>query len=187
MWWPELDREIESCTKSCQPCQAGKNTSPKASLHPWAWPSVPWQRIHADFAGPVMGKMLLVITDAHSKWPEVQIMTSTTASKTIEVLCELFARFGLPEQLVSDNGPQFVSDEFKTFLKGNGVKHLRSAPYHPATNSAAKRLVQIIKQALKTAHQQGMPLEKALATFLLRYRITPHATTGAAPSTLFLG
>ena len=100
---------------------------------------------------------------------------------------ELLARFGLPEQLVSDNGPQFVSDEFKTFLEGNGVKHLRSAPYHPATNGAAERLVQTIKQALKAAHQQGMPLEKALPTFLLRYRITPHATTGAAPSTLFLG
>ena len=59
--------------------------------------------------------MLLIVTDAHPKWPEVQVMTTTTASKTIEVLREMFARDGIPEYLVSDNGPQFVSAEFGNF------------------------------------------------------------------------
>ena len=66
-----------------------------------------------DYAGPVMGKMLLVVVDAHSKWPEVYIMNSTTSTRTITALRDIFARFGLPKQLVSDNGPQFVSEEFE--------------------------------------------------------------------------
>lgn len=72
-----------------QAWQASKNLPPKAPVHPWCWLTLLWQRIHVDFSGPVMGKMLLVVTDAHSKWPEVQAMNSTTVSKTIEVLQEL--------------------------------------------------------------------------------------------------
>ncbi len=138
------------CAKSCSACQEVKNAPAKAPLHPWAWPTSPWQRIHVDYAGPVEGKMLLVITDAHSKWAEVCIMSITTSTHTISALREKFARFGIPEQLASNNGPQFVSEEFHSFLAANGVKHLRSAPYHPATNGAAERLVQTVKRAIKT-------------------------------------
>ena len=92
----------------------------RAPLHPWLWPSQPWQRIHIDFAGPIQGKMMLVVVDAHSKWPELATMTSTTAPATIRVLREMFATYGLPQQLVSDNGPQFTSTEFADFLEQNG-------------------------------------------------------------------
>ena len=109
VWWPNIDKDVEGCAKACQACHSNKNAPPKAPLCPWRWP---WNRIHLDFAGPVGGKMLLIVTDAHSKWPEVQVMTTTTASKTIEVLREMFARYGIPEYLVSDNGPQFVSAAF---------------------------------------------------------------------------
>ena len=187
VWWPGLDRDVEECAKSCEACQSNKHSPPKAPLHPWAWPTVPWQRIHVDFAGPVRGQMLLVITDAHSKWPEVYTMSSTTANKTITKLRETFARYGLPEQLISDNGPQFVSEELETFLRVNGVKHIRSSPYHPASNGAAERLVQTVKQALEAGRVDGVPLEQTLATFLLCYRATPHATTGVPPSTLLMG
>ena len=131
--------------------------------------------------------MLLVIMDAHSKWPEVYTMSSTTANKTITKLWETFARYGLPEQLISDNGPQFVSEELEAFLCVNGVKHIRSSPYHPASNGAAEWLVQTVKQALEAGHKDGVQLEETLATFLLRYQATPHATTGVPPSTLLMG
>ena len=129
-----------------------------------------------------MSKMMLIVTDAHSKWPEVTLTTSTTAIRTITVLQGMFAQYGIPEQVVSDNGPQFVSAEFKSFMK-----HIRSAPYLPSTNGAAERLVQTVKGVLRSGHQQGMPLELALVAFFLGYRTTPHSTTGVAPSTLFLG
>ena len=186
-WWPGLDKEIEELAKICSVCQAVKKAPAKAPLHPWAWPTAPWQRVHVDFAGPFSGRMFLLIVDSHSKWPEIQIMSTTTASKTVSVLREVFARYGLPQQLVSDNGPQFIAEEFSEFLRLNGVKHIRSAPYHPATNGAVERMVQTMKQSLKAGVSQGIPVEQSLMKFLLHYRITPHAVTGASPCSLFLG
>ena len=113
------------------------------------------QHIHVDYAGPVAGKMLLVVVDAHSKWPEVVPMPSSTTARTIQALRDMFARWGIPEQLVSDNGPQFTSDEFRVFMQSNGVKHIRTAPYHPATNGAAERFIQTVKRALHTGLQRG--------------------------------
>ena len=69
----------------------------------------------------------------------------------------------------------------------NGVKHIRLSPYHPASNGAAERVVQIVKQALQAGLHDGKTLEHTLSTFLLQYRSTPHATTGVSPSSLMLG
>ena len=91
--------------KGCCACQEVKQAPPVAPLHPWIWPSQPWKHIHVDFAGPFMGGSYLIVVDAHSKWPEVHHMSTTTKTKTIQVLRSLSARYGIPEQLVSDNGP----------------------------------------------------------------------------------
>ena len=97
-----------------------------APLHPWLWPSKPWQHIHVDYAGPIDGKMMLVVINSHSKWPEVILMSSSTTQATIERLRRLFAVYGLPQQLVSDNGPQFTSAEFAVCLRKNGVKPIHN-------------------------------------------------------------
>ena len=76
-------------------------------------------------------------------------MKNTTATVTIKELRQLFAAQGLPEQVVSDNGPQFASSEFSLFLKSNGVKHIRCAPYHPSSNGAVERFIQTFKKAMK--------------------------------------
>ena len=187
VWWPDIDREIGQCASSCQSCQAVKNSSVRAPLHPWVWPTNPWERVYLDFAGPFLGKMILVAVDAHTKWPEAYFMHSTTTTKTITILCDMFARYGLPRQIVTDNGPQFVSEEFQRFMSANGIKHVRCSPYHPASNGAAERLVQTVKKALRAGHLSGESLDHSLAAFLLKYRITPHATTGVAPCTLMFG
>ncbi len=106
----------------------------------------------------------------YSKWPEVHEMKSTTAAKTIEVLQQLFARYGLPEQLVSDHGPQFVAEEFGTFLKQNGVKHIKFAPYHPSSNGLAERFVRTFKEAMKAGQQDSLSMQHRLENFLLMYR-----------------
>ena len=64
-WWEGVDKDIESVVKSCQACQSVKNAPPNAPLHPWLWPTKPWQRLHVDFAGPFRGRTYLLITDAH--------------------------------------------------------------------------------------------------------------------------
>ena len=132
-------------------------------------------------------KMFLLILDAYSKWPEIYIQSNATSSRTITTLREVFARLGLPKQIVTDNGPQFVSEEYETFLKANGIRHIQTAPYHPAMNRAVERLVQTPKQALRAGAQSGVGMEQMLSSFLLRYRNTPHATTGVSPSSLLFG
>ena len=124
IWWPGMDREIEQAAKGCTSCQLTQNNPKTTPLHAWEWPVRPWQRIYVEFAGPFLGTMFLVVVDSHSKWPEVIQMTTTSAARTIDELRKLFATHGLPEQLVSDNGSQFTSDEFRTFMRNNGIKHI---------------------------------------------------------------
>ena len=102
------------------------------------------------------------------------------------MLCKTFARFRIPEQLVWDNGPHLVSDEFEAFLHRNGIKHIHSSPYHPASNGVAEWVVQTMQRALHTGYEQGVPLEQILAAFIHIYTWTPHATTGISPSTLWM-
>ena len=103
----------------------------------------------------------------------------------IEELRSTFARFGLPELIVTDNGPCFTSEEFGLFVRKNSIKHVTSAPYHPASNGLAERAVQLIKRGLKKVVDGT--LRTRIATVLCSHRITPQATTGVPPSELLLG
>ncbi len=185
VWWPKMDAAIEGLVRRCSTCQLSRPAPPAAPLHPWEWPTQPWSRLHLDFAGPFLGRMYLVLVDAFSKWMDVHIMQSITASKTIEVLSMVFATHGLPQKVVTDNGPTFTSTEFTDFMTGNGIKLVHSAPYHPSTNGLAERAVQSFKQALKKI--SGSSLQERLSRFLFRYRITPHTTTGVSPAEMLFG
>ena len=98
----------------------------------------------------------------------------------VEELRTIFARFGLPESIVTDNGTCFTSVEFETFLQNNGIKHWTSAPYHPSSNGLAERAVQVVKRGLKKIAFGS--IRDRLAKVLMAYRITPQATTGISPA-----
>ena len=151
-------------------------------MHPWEFPENPWQWVHIDYA-TVDGKKVLVGIDVHSKWIEATIMNSTTAAATVKEVRRRFARFSLPETIVSDNGPQFVAEEFFSFLTENGVRHVQTAPFHPSSNGLAERAVQTRKSGVK---KMSGDLETRLQKLLMRYRLTPQATTGCAPSDIMM-
>ena len=141
VWWPSIDKDIEELAYSCEVCQSMQNKPPPVLLHPWTWPIQPWQWMHIDFSGPFLGAMFLVVVDAHSKQVKIVQMSSTTSSKTITELRKLFSSYGLPNQPVSNNGPQFTSNEFTNFMKANGIKHLLTSPNHPKSNGEAECFV----------------------------------------------
>ena len=149
VWWPKMDTNSEEKVKSCATCQSHQKTPPCSPLHPCEWPGRPWSRVHVDYAGPFMGKMFLLIINAHSKWMDIHCVNSATSSVTIDKMRSTFASHGLPEIVVSDNGSNFVSSEFKSFLQKNGIKHITSAPYHPSTNGLVELAVQTFKQGIK--------------------------------------
>lgn len=180
MWWPSIDKETEQITVSCMACAQEQKKPPNVPLTPWPWPDKFWSKIHSDFLGPFFGHMFIIIIDAHAKWPEVIDMRKCTqTSEVIKEVRKLFARFGLPRHLVTDNGTQYTSLEFKEFLKSNGVKHSFSAPHHPATNGAAENFVETFKDKITKIVKSGKTLEYAIDLFLFDYRaITEHCTTG---------
>ncbi|XP_030580469.1 uncharacterized protein K02A2.6-like [Archocentrus centrarchus] len=184
VWWPGMDESIEREVQSCDECQKHHKSPPTAPLHPWEWPESPWSRIHVDYAGPFLGEMFLLIVDAHSKWMDIYPVKSPTSQATIEKLRQSFSVFGLPKMLVSDNGTCFTSAEFATFMKRNGIDHVRSAPFHPSSNGLAERAVQTFKEGMKKV--KGDTLQTRLSRFLFSYRITPHATTGLSPAELMM-
>ncbi|KAL5493753.1 hypothetical protein EMCRGX_G014975 [Ephydatia muelleri] len=165
--------------------------------HPGIWamralasgnvPTEPWQRIHIDYAGPFEGSSWLVVVDAFSKWIEIKPQRSTTTSGTVKALREIFCRFGLPRVIVSDNGPQFSSQEFKQFCDSNNIVHIRSTPYHPKTNGLAERAVRTFKESFLASQGSTDDVELRLQRFLLSYRNTPHKSTGRAPAEMLMG
>ena len=186
-WWPGLDFEIEQITKKCISCLQNSENPRKATLHVWEWPEAPNARVHLDFCGPINGYMYLVITDAYSKWVDVREMTSITAECTIKILKEYFCVWGLPNIIVTDNGPTFTSECFKVFLEKNVVRHCRTAPYHPASNGAAENAVRTFKSKFKLLLKENATRHDALCRYLLAYRTTPHCTTGKSPAELQIG
>ena len=114
-----------------------------------------------------------------------QLRTSPSSDVTIELLRPVFAQFGIPETVVSDNGSCFTSEDFQHFLKSNGIKQITSAPYHPATNGLAEKAVQIVKKGLKKTTSGS--IKSRLAQILLAYRTTPQSTTGNTPTKLLQG
>ena len=142
---PAVDRELEEMVQKCDTCQQHNKAPSAAPLHPWEWPEKQWTRIHIDYAGTILGKMFLVAVDATSKCIETHIVNSTTSTATVCKLREIFAQHGLPEIVVSDNAPNFISEEFETFMRKKGIVPKTSAPYHPASNCLAERAVRTVK------------------------------------------
>ena len=187
LWWPKVDLDIEITARKCDGCQQKTHDPTSALLHPWEFPTRPWQRIHIDFAGPKYGYTWLVYVDAHSKYPGAIPLTTTTAAATCNALLKVFSHFGFPEQLVSDNGPPFDSADLSRFSVSHGIRHSRSSPYHPQSNGEAERFVQTFKNALESAKADSSNAKEYASEFLLRYRVTPQATTGASPAQLLMG
>jgi hypothetical protein len=88
----------------------------KIPVHSWEFPSSPWQRVHIYYAEPFIDTNFLMIVDVFTKWPEIVATKQTDSSSTIRILRDTFARFGFPVTMVSDNGPQFRSNEMEHYI-----------------------------------------------------------------------
>ena len=169
VYGPGIDAAIEMASRQCHSCGEHQNKPSKPPVHPWMLPEKPWSRLHLDHAVNFMGKDWLVITDAYSKYPCIHPTSSTSTRATLDLL-EDFAHFRFPHTLVTDNAPTFTSEEFQHWCKERGITHMTGAPYHPATDGAAERLVQTFKQALR---KSSLPSKRALQEFLMQCLRTP--------------
>ena len=179
VYWPKMDNNIRDMIEKCKGCAFAAKATP-TTFKPWPKTEQPWSRIPVDFAGALEDFYYLIVVDSYSKWPEVLRCGRPTMGTTIGFLQELFARFGVVDCVVSDNGSQFTSVEFKEFCEIFQIKHITTPQCHPRSNGQAERFVDTLKRALKKV--SGSPMDKALQQFLQVYRITPNAYTPLAVS-----
>ena len=177
VYWPAMGKDIIDRINVCRGCALAAK-APATPFKPCPKTDQPWSRIHIDFTSPQEDNYYLIVVDSHSMWPEVLRCKRPTTAVTIGFLHELFARFGVPDCVVSDNDTQFTLAEFKDFCNTFQMKHVTTPQYHPRSNGQVERFVDTLKRALKKA--QGTPTDRALQQFLQVYRITLNPNT---PST----
>lgn len=176
VWWPGLSKQLEDLVKGCSECCKAQVQRAEPLL-PSKFPELPWQKVGTDLFEWEKSMYLLVV-DYFSRYIEIALLKQTTAEEIISHTKSIFARHGIPQIVISDNGPQFSSEAFVQFSANYGFLHRTSSPYHPQGNGEAERAVQTIKSLLKKGGDPYLAL--------MAYRATP-IRSGYSPSELLMG
>ena len=176
VWWPGLSTHIEQLVKNCRVCTKVR-PEPTEPLQPSSYPDEPWERVGTDIFD-WKGSHYILAVDYYSRWTEIRPLSSLTSQEAINCLKSIFATHGIPEVLVSDNGPQFASTLFNQFAENYGFCHVTSSPRYPQSNGMSERAVRTIKNMLKTNDDPYLGL--------LAYRAAP-LHSGKAPCELLMG
>ena len=175
IWWPGLSKQLEELVKSCPDCYRVQKQRAQP-LVPSVFPELPWQKVATDLF-EWKHKHYLLIVDYYSRYIEIALLKQTSAEEVIKHTKSIFARHGIPEVVISDNGPQYSSRAYADFAVEYQFKYVTSSPYHPQSNGEAERAVGTIKNLLKK--------EKDPNLAILSYRSTP-LQNGYCPSELLM-
>ncbi|XP_062591053.1 uncharacterized protein K02A2.6-like [Saccostrea cucullata] len=151
-------------------------------------PSGPWTELSMDFCGPFpSGDYLMVVMDEYSRYPIVDFLKSTSAKAVIPKLDKIFAEFGIPKVLKTDNGPPFNGTEFRQYSEYLGLSHRKITPLWPKANAESERFMRTIEKTIKAANVENKSWKQEIFTFLRNYRATPHCTTKVSPFEALFG
>lgn len=165
----------------------------RAPLIPLPIIGEPFQRIAMDVVGPLPrtnkgNRFILVISDYATRYPEAIPLRSVTAHNVAEVLVDIFARHGIPEEILTDQGTNFTSALLGELYKLIGVRALRTSPYHPQTDGLVERFNRTLKSMLrKVLKGEKRSWDRMLPYVLFAYREVPQATLGFSPFELLYG
>jgi hypothetical protein len=195
-YWPLIFRDSYKFARSCDKCQkfVGKEHLSAMPLH-LVLLDFPFSKWGLDFIGPINPSsstghiFILIATDYFTKWTEVVPLRHVQDEQVISFLeSNIFSRFGLPLEIITDNGPTFISAKLTQFLAKLGVNHFTSSSYYPQGNGQAestnKNLVRIIKRIIEDKPRQWHTL---LTYALWEDRTTTKESTGFTPFQLVYG
>jgi hypothetical protein len=168
IFWPGINQDIQNMTAHCGVCQEYQNSQQKEPLTTHEVPTRPWEKLGSDLFELESANYIL-IADYFSRYPIVKKLASTTSKAIINCFTEVFSEHGVPKLLITDNGPQYASLEFKNFSKEWEFTHYTSSPRYPQSNGFAERMVQTVKKTIKKCKDSNQNVAKALLT----YRATP--------------
>ena len=193
-YWPGIYRDVRDHCRSCEQCQKGSPRGVrKAPLIPLPIMDEPFRRIAMDIVGPLSrsssGKRyILVICDYATRYPEAVALRNIDANTVAEELLTFFARVGVPEEILTDQGTNFTSQLLAEVYSLLGVKPIKTTPYHPQTDGLVERFNGTLKAMLKkTASDEGRDGDRLLPYLLFAYREVPQASTGFSPFELLYG
>jgi len=182
LFWPGMTSQIQDIVSHCQICCTYQRNNMKEPLLPHEIPKRPWSQVGADLFF-FNNQQYLILVDYYSGFVELDLL-STTTSKQVIVHCKSqFARYGIPDRLITDNGPQFSSDTFRQFASDYSFDHRTSSSHYPRSNGMAERAVQTVKNLLKKAILDKRDPYLAL----LEYRNTPTSDTLGSPAQRLMG
>ncbi|XP_054769307.2 uncharacterized protein K02A2.6-like [Lytechinus pictus] len=183
VYWDGLSKTIEQMVQSCQACNELQKAQQKEPLLQHEVPNYPWETVGTDLFH-FEGDEYLVIVDYWSKFPVVRkIRGSCTSSTVVRITKNIFSEQGIPLKIVSDNGPQFSSREYKSFTDQWNIQHVTSSPHYPQSNGLVERAIQTIKSTLKKVKMTGGDPDLAL----LCLRTTPIDSSLPSPAELLQG
>ena len=176
VWWPGVHDSIQEMVSRCNTC-AKFRPHQREPLLAASFPSRPWEKVGADLFD-LNGKTYIAIVDYYSRWLEIKRVTSETSESIIKILKEVFSTHGIPDLIISDNGPQFSAETFQEFARDYCFQHVTSSPKYPQANGEAERAVNTAKKLL----QKNADVNLALLT----YRSSP-LQNGLSPAELLMG
>jgi transposase InsO family protein len=182
VFWPNLTNDIRAVVSGCTSCQADRPALQREPMIPHEMPARPWEVVGIDFF-EWNGSHYLLIADVFSKFPVIRGMTVTTTTKTIAALKTVFGEYGVPQQIMTDQGPQFTSQEFQEFTNSYEINTKHSSPRYPQSNGFIEAMVKTVKGILTRARDSGTDPQLAM----LIYRTTPFKAGVASPSELLNG
>lgn len=186
VWWPRCDKEAENIVKACKGCTLVSAPCPPTPMKRRELPEGPWIDIAIDLMGPLpSGDHLFVVVDYYSRYKEVKICRKITSTEIVAKLKEIFSRLGNPISITADNGRQFISEEFKSFLTERNIILFNTVPYWPQQNGEVERQNRDILKRLKISIAENKDWKESLLDYLTMYNSTPHSVTGRTPSELF--
>jgi len=144
LYWPLMSAEIKDYVNSCSVCNTLQPAQCQEPLSSNDIPNQPWSKVATNLFA-FNGDNYIVAVDYYSNFLEVDCLRSTSSSAVIQSLNVIFARHGIPDVVVSDNGPQYSSDKFRKFASAWEFKHTTTSPHYPQSNSKAESAVKICK------------------------------------------
>ena len=154
-FWPRMSAQLKDLIDKCSICQSVKPEQASEPLQPHPVPDRPWQRVATDLF-TFENRNYLVLVDYYSSFIELDYLADTSSQTVIHKLKMHFARHGVPDYVVSDNGPQYTSSEFRRFATTWKFKHVTTSPHYPQANGMAESAVKTCKTIMKKALLSGI-------------------------------